>query len=170
MKELRTKEEEFCMFFHKMKELFILAKELKFGSGIVLNSIFTQELCKHLYSLSDYQPPENAPRKRGPKPFDAQEGDKTVEIKATISADGQTRINMKAKFDIIYWLYFNMDTELLTVRRMDGDRFRELFKGEYEKKDLDKKHSVSLRKVYKKDYKEEVIKFEKNKIVRLGNL
>lgn len=94
-------------FYWKLKNHHNACKKYKFGKGH-LPSKYTEELCRKLYGLNEY---EN-------RDFDAIDSNfNKIEIKATISGSGTTTISSK-KFDILYWLYFNFEDDNLFIYKI----------------------------------------------------
>ncbi|MFS0883316.1 hypothetical protein [Metabacillus niabensis] len=115
------KKQDFCEFYWKLKELKGLAQKYKFGNGFKLPSPFTEKLCRYLYGLS---------KKKG-SPFDAIDDLKNnIEIKATVSKYGTTSMSIE-KFDFLYWMYFDLNSDLVSIYRISWDDF--IGKEPYEK-------------------------------------
>lgn len=151
MKKIVVLEKDFCEFYWKMKELYELGKQFKFGSGISLPSLFTEELCRKIYGLSKSEGTE----------FDAvdKEGN-VIEIKATLSPDGKTTMS-KAKFDILYWMYFDIEDNKVYIYKNSWENFNN---GESFKEKLNNNNNrmnISLRKYMSSNHLVNILSFKK---------
>ncbi|BCC09367.1 MULTISPECIES: hypothetical protein [Bacillus cereus group] len=153
-------DEQYCEFYWAVKRKKDLAQQFGFGTGGALGSKFTESLCRYLYNLKTCDG----------SAFDALDGEKNVEIKATQSRSGTTSINMNVNFDILFWMHFDIDSDKLIIRKINGDIFRAAYKKYYPSQSTtDSRVNVTLNKVCKDlileaQIKEEIYKFEKNTI------
>jgi len=108
-------------YYFKFKELRNLHRELKFGENPPIPEVFSQNICKLLFGLSDWYD-----RKADAK----DEQGKAIEIKATGTKSGTTSIDIKAirelgdQFAGVYWLYFDFDSDEIVINFLPKIRFK----------------------------------------------
>lgn len=61
------------------------------------------------------------------KEYDAIFEENRIEIQATSSNSGTTTINPYSKFDFLYWLYIDVETDHLQVTKIPYKNFEKLF-------------------------------------------
>lgn len=103
----------FCEFYWKLKDINHFANRHGFGNGISLPSTFTEKLCRKIYSLQEIEG----------TCFDATDDQgNNIEIKATISKYGTTSMS-KEKFDYLYWMYFDLEQDLINIYKTSWSDF-----------------------------------------------
>lgn len=97
---------ELSSYYKKYRELYELHNKLGFGNAPDLPSGFSEHLCREIYGF----------KKSENKECDAIDSNgNRIEIKATSSCYGQTSISSLINFDYLYWLYFDLEKNILTV-------------------------------------------------------
>ncbi|MGR5961098.1 hypothetical protein ACT7DM_29325 [Bacillus cereus] len=83
-------------------------------------------------------------KKSNIKEYDAIFEENKIEIKATSSNSGTTTINPYSKFDFLYWLYIDVETDRLQVTKIPYKNFEELFSTFDVKKDKKQKLRINI--------------------------
>lgn len=130
-------DEKYIKYYSTLKTLRQLHQEFKFGRSPKIHEKFSESLIRYLLNLS----------KSNSNIYDAVDiNDNNIEIKASTTSVGTVTINPNSKFDIIYWLYFNFDEDLLIIKKGKYSAFNEVFSG-----DKDKRFTVNLSKYLGED-------------------
>jgi hypothetical protein len=110
-------------YYFKFKILRSLHRELHFGKNPPIPEVFSQDICKYLYKLGNWS---------GRKADAKDSFGKAIEIKATGTKYGTTSIDIKAirqlkdQFAGVYWLYFDLDNDLLYITFLPKIRFEHI--------------------------------------------
>jgi hypothetical protein len=87
------------------------------GTGIAVN--FTEGLCRLINNLEIAKTKE----------YDAIDNDqKKYEIKSTIYEQGNVSINKDSNYDYLFWMYFNIEKNTMTLSRFTHDQIIEYIK------------------------------------------
>ncbi len=105
--------EKYLDYYQKFRDLRNLHKALEFGNNPPIPEVFSQNICKHIFSLEEWY---------NTKADAKTEDGKAIEIKATGTDRGKTTIDINSilelgeQFSGLYWLYFDFDAdELITT-------------------------------------------------------
>jgi len=96
----------FVKYYKVFKQLQELHRTVLKGKSPQIPSLLSEKICRELCGL----------RKYNSRLFDAQDnaGNK-IEIKATSTNQGTTMINSDSDFDYLYWMYFNIPEDTITI-------------------------------------------------------
>lgn len=109
---------DFKNYYKKYKELSTIHKEIfGLGNNPIIPSLYSENLCRFIYNME----------KSDTKESDAIIGNKIVEIKATTSKKGITTINPYRKFDVLFWLFIDVENDRMTVKKLPFKNFKEAF-------------------------------------------
>jgi len=127
---------ELLNYYSKYKKLHSYHQQI-FGKGKAPNIpvLFSESLCKLLYGMENYSD----------KNCDALLGNLKIEIKATTSESGTTTINPYRVFDMLYWLYLDVNNDCLQVIKIPYNKFQSNFSNIDISKDPDKKIRQSIK-------------------------
>jgi len=114
---------DFIEYYEQYKKLAILHKYLGFGNSPRSSESFSERLCCLLKKLYIYKETNKKTRS-----YDATDEQKNrIEIKATTDPSCPTTMNKDNEvFDYLYWLYFNLKDDKLTISVMPSKNFNKL--------------------------------------------
>lgn len=144
---------KYIEYYWLRKSLYIKSKELDFGYG-QLPKKFTEGICNELYNMKEATGKEN-------EDIDSIDKDgKKIEIKSTQGDGKNASINKDAKYDFLFWINFDYDTDIIRIRKytkLDVDRvIANLSKKEKEKS----RPTINLNKISNEIFDEQY-KFKK---------
>lgn len=132
---MNLNKKDFISYYKKYKELSQLHQKLfKKKAKPNIPSLYSESLCRFLYNM----------KKSNIKEYDAIFEENRIEIKATSSNSGTTTINPYSKFDFLYWLYIDVETDHLQVTKIPYKNFEELFSTVDIKKDKQQKLRINI--------------------------
>jgi hypothetical protein len=99
---LEITDKKFTSYYFALKKLYELHRKYEFGKSPDIPSGFSEMLCRHILSLD----------RGSDRTHDAIDNDQNkIEIKATGTPQGKTTISYTNKFDILFWVFIEFDTD-----------------------------------------------------------
>jgi len=132
---MKLHKKDFCRYYKQYKELSLIHQKLFISKARPnIPALYSESLCRFLFNM----------QKSNNKEYDAVLDDNQIEIKATSSKSGTTSINPYSKFDILYWLYFEVGKDCLSVTKIPYGNFEEAFSDIDIKKDKEQKLRMNI--------------------------